>query len=263
MLTAMLDTETTGLLEDPDARVIEIACTVYDDEDEDLFAVMRGAEESDRFDTFVAHTRSWASLVRPDVITEEGLAVALAISGITEDQIMLAPSPKSVLGLLKVSLDGFRTPVRAWNLAFDQPMFQRTFCDDFDLPDPLRWDGCAMLDFTHRWRTMAGINVETMEPRWFSVKRASYAAHVPYSNEDAHRATFDTQLCACLDFCSRNGILSPPEQNTPTGPIVLGTHRRPNPANVKVGTITLGRPKAKRRDPRSVPTRRIVIGARR
>jgi len=262
MKRALLDTETTGLPDDPDARVVEVACTVHDDDCPDLLEAMTAADENDRLETFVAHSQSWSSFVCPLVLTEAGLALSLRISGITEDEIRGAPHPGVVLDRLGVFLDGFTTGVRTWNLAFDMPMFRRTFYENLGLPDEVVWDGCAMLDFTHRWRSVAGINVETMEPRWISVKRAARLSRITYSDEQAHRASADTQLSSCIDYCSRKGITAPPVQNHPTRPIVLGSSGRKNPNSVKVGKIVLGAPKANRRDPRSVTTRKIVIGKR-
>jgi len=263
MLTALIDTETTGLPNDPDARAVEVAVSVFDEDCPELFDTLSNAEPEDLLEAFVQRSRSWSSLVCPRVLTEEGLALSLEISGITEDEIRAAPTPEQLLVDLEGVLDGFTIPVRAWNTEFDFELFNRTFCADLDRESPLTWNGCAMIDFSARWVDMVGLHPDTMEPRWISVKRAARLAGIPYSEEQAHRACFDTQLSGCLDYCSRNGIIAPPEQTVPTPIVRVGQNRHRNPASVKTRPIVVGKRKSERPDPGQITIGPITIGRRR
>ena len=139
-----LDTETTGLPSDPNARVIEIGITTWDSEMSDADKI----------------TSRFSSIVRPSVLTQKGLEIAWSISKINKEQIESAPSADQVWSLLQSYLDTLPYPVIAWNMPFDRYMIRRSFMGvdevkssdkkNFGLfevldieGDPIQWWDCA------------------------------------------------------------------------------------------------------------------------
>ena len=177
---AVLDTETTGLLNDPDAHVVELGIARF----EDGVCVAR---------------RSW--IVRPPVLTEAGLEVAWRISQISEAEILAAPSPLEVWTEASPLLDD--VPVVAWNLPFDQAMVRRTFFAD-ELLDAIRahhlappsWKECAMRRYSRRFVEHLG-TWPRGEPRWAKLKNAATQCGLTWTG-NAHRADADAEMTGQL-----------------------------------------------------------------
>jgi DNA polymerase-3 subunit epsilon len=169
----VLDTETTGLTRDRDARAIEVAVVRFE-----------GGKP----------VHSFTSLVRPDILTPEGMRVANDICGIRPDEIEQAPRPWEVWGSVLEVIGSH--PVVAWNMPFDQQMVRRTFFEgeSFEHSKRLRqyppnWSECAMLRFTHAFENYAA-KWENGEPRWFRLETAAKLVEVPWEGQ-AHRALAD------------------------------------------------------------------------
>ena len=136
-----VDTETTGLPDDPNARVIEIAISTWDSD--------KGIEVS-----------SFRSFVQPSVITRKGVETMWNISKIPYNFVESAPSPEQLWPMMQSYLEHLRYPVIAWNMPFDRFMVRRSFMgiDEVTLPggknnglyeqmdldeDPFYWWDCA------------------------------------------------------------------------------------------------------------------------
>lgn len=196
MRFATIDTETTGFLEDPTTRVVEVGAAIFEPDG-----------------TLV---RSIGRLVCPDLLTPEGLDVAWRICGIEEEEIRAAPPPEVVWDELTEFMDGWAYPLWAWNMAFDRPMIKRTFTHD-----PVAWAGCLMEAFTEVYSSMAGYHAPTDTPRFFTLKRASYLTKVPWRG-NAHRAEADAVMTGEIGAGLWSGRFRPPELSSKNhvGPIV-------------------------------------------
>lgn len=106
MVIHVIDTETTGFSSDPTAHVVEVAMVTL--------VPGRGI------------TGTFSSLVKPPVLTQEGLDTCMKISGITQGEIESAPDPASVKHELLRVIERWGGAVTAWNLAFDRTMIRRT-----------------------------------------------------------------------------------------------------------------------------------------
>lgn len=213
---AVIDTETTGLPDDPNARVIELGAALFSLEDGSL-------------------VRTFSTLVCPDVLTEDGLAVALSVSGITEAEIRAAPSPADAWAACGAFLDGWVYPVHAYNLEFDRLMCERTFDTE-----GVWWAGCIMEEFSLLWVRCFGHDPETGRPIRAHLYRAARIAEVTWEG-DEHRAAADAVVAGRIFALLRANKLQPPEQAVPTGPIVIrGRPPRRDPSSVIVGTLVVG-----------------------
>jgi len=194
---AVLDTETTGLLKDPDARVIEIGVA--------------------RFEDGVC-VRRFQSLVRPDLLTDAGAAVAWKVSQIARADIEAAPLPEDVWAAMGNILDN--VPVVAWNLPFDQAMVQRSFfCDDRIEAMiqrrllPPSWQECAMRRFSEAYAAY-GQRWPNGEARWFRLSDAAALMDLEWTGE-AHRADADAEMTGRLYAGMLAGTLTPCRRDAP------------------------------------------------
>ena len=172
----VLDTETTGLTRDRDARAIEVAVARF--------------EEGQVVATF-------SSLVRPEIFTPEGARVAQDICGILPEDILQAPRPWEVWGSVLDVIGSH--PVVAWNMPFDQQMVRRTFFEGESFEHskrmrqyPPNWSECAMLRFTSYFEQYAE-KWENGEPRWFRLETAAKLVEIPWEG-NAHRALADVLM---------------------------------------------------------------------
>lgn len=200
---AVLDTETTGLQKDPDARVIEIGIA--------------------RFENGVC-VRRYQSLVRPDILTEAGVKVAWKVSQITRAEIEAAPLPEDVW----VEVDGLLgdVPVVAWNLPFDQEMVRRSFFSEDRLDTmiarrlaPPSWKECAMRRFTNRWEAY-GQKWPNGDAQWFRLIDAATLMGLEWTG-NAHRADADAEMTGRLYAGLLADTLIPV---LPGGPVRHGVH---------------------------------------
>ena len=173
---ATLDTETTGLPDQHWSRVIEVA------------AVLRDGEGN--------IVRQYETMVRPDVLTPEGLEIAKKVSGLTAEQIESGKDVKTVWQELGDFLDGWIYPMRAWNTEFDKTLLAKTF-KDRNLPDEINWAGCIMWDFTRKMQFNTGFR-RNGAVRPFSLARASKLMKFEWEG-DAHRAMADTLMASKID----------------------------------------------------------------
>jgi len=193
---AVLDTETTGLLKDPEARVIEIGVA--------------------RFEDGVC-VRRFQSLVRPDVLTDAGAEVAWRVSHITRADIEAAPLPEDVWSAMGDLLDD--VPVVAWNLPFDQQMVQRSFFCEARIETmiqrrllPPSWMECAMRRFSTAYAAY-GNRWPNGEAKWFRLSDAATLMGLEWTG-DAHRADADAEMTGRLYAGMLAGSLTP-RQATP------------------------------------------------
>ncbi len=194
MIIAALDTETTGLPEDRDARAIEVAVAVFDSEvslDEPI--------------------RVYQSLVNPDVLTEAGLAVALEVSGISEEEIRAAPRPDPVWLAVEETLDHGLIPVVGWNFAFDKLMVRRTFFLDEKADDGVAWEDDTMKTFGRAFAPVLGRG-RGGEPRWVKLTRAAEMMGLSWDG-DAHRALADAIMTVRIALRLRLGAFKLPGEN--------------------------------------------------
>ena len=190
----VFDTETTGLPHDPDARVVELGVAMVTDP-------TPGWYERGEFQTF-------QSLVRPNVITEAGLAIAKKISGITAYQLEHAPSPSQVWGSLEAWLEDNTTETTypkafAWNAPFDVEMMVRTFYGGADVKTilghetggadhPLPSIPCVMRAFTELYK-QHGMKRKDGSVRWFKLTHAADLVQLKWAGH-AHRADADALM---------------------------------------------------------------------
>ena len=111
MVVITFDTETTGLLKDPQARIVEIGAVRHN---------IQTGEEIDTFQTFVKPPERW--------ITPAKLALSKRICGIEPEQVLTAPEYPEVMSNF-IEWIGFREVLYAWNLPFDSRMLLR-YCKD-------------------------------------------------------------------------------------------------------------------------------------
>jgi DNA polymerase-3 subunit epsilon len=188
---AVLDTETTGLLKEADARVIEIGVA--------------------RFEDGVC-VRRFQSLVRPDVLTDAGAEVAWRVSQIARADIEAAPLPEDVWESMGDLLDN--VPVVAWNLPFDQAMVQRSFFCAGRLETMIQrkllspsWKACAMRRFSEAYAAY-GTRWPNGEAKWFRLSDAAELMGLEWTG-DAHRADADAEMTGRLYAGMLAGTLTP------------------------------------------------------
>lgn len=114
----VVDTETDGLPDDPDARVIEVGAVVIDRAGVELAA--------------------FSSLVRPRYQrwSDPGVLAALAVNGITQTMLEEAPHCAAVDKALRAWMQlTYRRPrLTSWRTSFDRLMMSRS------LPVTMDWD---------------------------------------------------------------------------------------------------------------------------
>ncbi len=187
------DTETTGLLDDVTAHVIEVGLV--------------------GFDANGVNVGAFQSFVCPPVLTPEGIALAARISGINEWQIRTAPEPAVVWAGLLTFLQGilppgWRGPTALWNKSFDPAMMARTFvgCD----VSGLFADVEDVSDtFADRFRTVLGHSPESGRPKRAKLVNAARMAGVSFPTA-AHRAFDDAVACGRIKHLLDNGLAPEP-----------------------------------------------------
>ena len=198
MIFACLDTETTGFLSDPSTHVVEVAVVLMDSETDSVI---------DSFET----------IVNPPTLTQEGLAVALKISGLTESQIRGGLPPEVAWSKVAQLVRAY--PVTAWNVDFDRRFCRRTFLgfeetSKLTLVDPTRWTECACERFTDLFKAVAGTytDKETGEqsPRFISLARAAWLTGFKWEG-NAHRALADASMAGRIYAAMLRGDLQAPE----------------------------------------------------
>lgn len=177
MRFAVLDTETTGFMEQEDARVVEVGVAVF---------------EHDSYDPVATYT----SFVKPDILTEEGRDVVMRISHIDPDVLLDAPSYQTVMEqMLFVISDA---PVIAYNLPFDRAMILRSmdcpqiFTREFLIGEMFagrKEANCAMEGFLSRFSLMSRTR-EDGQKSYFPLRRAIAIAGISFEGQ-AHRALTD------------------------------------------------------------------------
>ena len=197
MIFACIDTETTGLLSDPDAHVIEVAVVLYDSDSDSVV---------DSFDT----------CVNPPKLTVEGLAIAAKVSGLTECQIR-GGLPVEVAWAKVARIVGSH-PVTAWNVDFDRRFCRRTFLgfeetEKLTLVDTTQWSECACERFTDLFQAVAGTRVDKetgeVQARYISLARAAWLTGYEWEG-DAHRALADATMAAKIYAGMLNGKVQGP-----------------------------------------------------
>lgn len=204
-----LDTETTGLVDDPCACVVEVGAVLVADNG--------------------AILDSFESLVRPDILTEDGQRICEEISGISAEEILAAPLPSDVFVALGRFLLGWSVPVWTYNLDFDQRMVRRTFCGADEVPDeedPVQWGGCTMRMFGRRFRMTYGKLPQDGGDPNFPLWKAIDIAGFGFVG-DAHRALTDARAAARLQWMmlAEGFGPPPPHPSNHAGRIRLGMRR--------------------------------------
>lgn len=196
-LVAVFDTETSGLPDDPDARVVEVGMALFD---------------LDRWDP----VRTFSSFVRPEVpLTEQGRWVVQTVSGIDPELLDMAPPASAVSAWLEAATGG--APLLAYNMEFDRPMTLRSFSLDAIFArehyagDAAEWrtePRCIMQALMQRFRVMSRVH-EDGRPRFFSLSKAAGIADVEFEGP-AHRALTDAVVAGRIYLRLLAG-LTPPE----------------------------------------------------
>jgi DNA polymerase III epsilon subunit-like protein len=183
MIFACIDTETTGFLSDPSAHVIEVAAVLYDSEADCV-------------------VDSFAALVNPPVLTQDGLAVAKRVSQLDESQIRAGLPPEVAWSRVARLVAAY--PITAWNVEFDRKFCRRTFLGFEErevktLVDATHWDECACERFTELYKAVAGTRVcpdtGEVQARYISLARAAWLCGFQWEGT-AHRALADAKMAA-------------------------------------------------------------------
>ena len=150
MLVITLDTETTGLLEDPMARVVEIG------------AVKHNIKTGEVIDEF-------SRLMRPSFLDAKRFGMAKKYAKISRESILNADSFQDVMPIFEDWAGNL--PVFAWNLPFDQKMIMRSINDMNELESSLQFSGCWMHFYTMYYPEEAGKRYNGRQ-RCFSLEQA-------------------------------------------------------------------------------------------
>ena len=193
---AILDTETTGLLNDPDTRLVEIGVAVFDTE---------GSIDEP--------VRTWSSFCNPDILTEDGLRVARDICGITEQQIRTAPPPHEVALAMFYAVGDL--PTYCWNTPFDRAMVRRSFYGDDERLDSIEWAGDVMLEFGELFRPVLGSSRHPGGgPRWVRLQRAARMVDLSWpGGEQDHRVIGDCVMTGRIRQRMLRKLIGPPKEN--------------------------------------------------
>ena len=203
-----VDTETTGLPEDPDVHVFEVAVSAWSVADQ-------------------AEVYSASLVFRPDLLSEEGLAVARDICGVDPEEILSAPSQSEAVAWWSLQLKQLeeRFPgfvLDAWNLPFDRTLVRRTLLGLRDPEeawqgreapvvypndrDPSPWGLCWMRVFSDLHRPFLGTTLDSEGVRWKRPASLRWAAaRLGIVQTDAHRALDDARVCAQIGVKIRRG----------------------------------------------------------
>ena len=188
MIVVTFDTETTGLVEDQTARIVEIG------------AVRHNLETGEILGTFENMVCPPSSLLDP-----AKFELCHRISGIKKDEILMARDWKEVMQDFVRWVDD--DLVYAWNLPFDQRMIQRYVVDGLlftgasnywmdqvrGWSDGIRWGGCWQHLYAYMHPERAG-HWENGNLKTISMKRA--ITYEGWKVEQDHRALADAKLAA-------------------------------------------------------------------
>lgn len=178
-----LDTETSGLPGDPNARVTELG----------LVRVSEGR--------IVAEL---SAFVRPEVLDADGLEICERISGTSLADLeaaMTVDQARSLLCLFCGSLE-----VYAYNRAFDEVMVARTFFGGDEAETGLRWGPCTMRTFSKTFAIYGSGSVE--REAVFSLWKALALTGLTFEG-DPHRALTDARAGAKLQLGLSAGLFVP------------------------------------------------------
>ena len=184
MVVITFDTETTGLLTDPQARIVEIGAVRHN---------IQTGEILDTFQTFVKPPNRY--------ITDAKLGLSQRICGIQPEQILNAPDYVTAMESF-IEFIGWRDCLYAWNLPFDQRMLLRYCKDaigDCIHHDAIRW--FSALKFAGCWQRLYTLmNVDKAEtfsdgnPKTINMRRTM--VYEGWTGIQTHRALDDAKLAA-------------------------------------------------------------------
>jgi len=203
MLRYVLDTETSGLLDDPDARVIEIGIAAFD-------TSVASDEPALRFSALLDPGYGASTTVGREVIRQ--------VSQISLENSYLFPPGE--IGLLFDRILGKGSEVGVcvvgWNLSFDLGMLARSELYPTGDPRPVlldepcnsSWPGCIKEAFERIVFALAGdkaLHPSTGRPRWFSLDAAAELYEVAVELP-RHRALSDAITAGRVLRRVQNGI---------------------------------------------------------
>jgi DNA polymerase III epsilon subunit-like protein len=184
MQVITFDTETTGLLQDPEARIIEIGAVRHN--------LITGQQ-----------TASFSRLCRPRYLDDGKFEIAERICNISKEQILEAPPYAEVIeDFCRWAGDYL---IYAWNLPFDQRMLQRTIWDIQDTEGPflqtksrewldnLHYAGCWQHLYAYMHPERAGC-WDNGQIKTISLQRAIYYEGLNADQE--HRALSDAHFAS-------------------------------------------------------------------
>lgn len=173
----VLDTETTGLLEDQKARVIEIGAIILNNKGNEL--------------------ASFSTLVHPSMMADDGERIMSRFSGIDPEWLIAAPGEWEAILSFFVWLQGWRRdgseiPIFSFNLEFDRWMLARM--EGFLTPPT--WGDCIMLMAHDHMRRFDALEERyDGSLKWPKLEEAaSFYGVVSYKPE--HRALPDARTSA-------------------------------------------------------------------
>jgi len=163
----VIDTETTGLLDDPDARVIELAGVIID---------ATGREAA------VLQT-----MVKPAILTDAGLDVMRRFNGIRPEWLENAPTERDALRALSAWLYAYNYPsVTSYNLEFDSGVVYRM-------------DGAREVSFNWGPDCVKLAATDLLDPggKWYSLREAIRDLDLT-DHANSHRALDDARAAAAV-----------------------------------------------------------------
>jgi len=186
-LICVVDTETTGLPDNPDAQVVEVAATIFD--------LSTGQE-----------VRCWSTLVKPSTWGEEGRKVASEICGLDPDLIDAHGMEPSMAQMALLDFAG-RLPLHAWNRPFDEEMVRRMDPDEPRLARPELWGPCLMREFS----AVSRGNPDLRSKLTYAYEQCGFT-----EPDNAHRALVDARMAAQVICHVRGGgaLVKPPRGPT-------------------------------------------------
>ena len=176
MIVITLDTETTGLLKDPLAHVVEIGAVKHN---------LVTGEILDSFSRFMC----------PSYLDDKRFAIAKKYAHIEKEEILNADSYQEVLPLFEDWAGNL--PLFAWNLPFDQPMIMRSFHEMNQLETSLQFAGCWMHFYTAHYPEEAGKR-HGGDQRCFSLEKSIQKEGIGTTVK--HRALDDATMAALVAY---------------------------------------------------------------